>query len=119
MNFLKKSGGRFVLGFTAPLIKTIEERLRAVKGVKAVQIAGSARRRKETIGDADFLVIAADSERVMDCFVSMPEVARVLARGGTKSMIQLENGLEADVRVLPEKSYGAALNYFTDQKITT
>ena len=116
IDFLKKSGGRFVLGFTAPLLKTIEERLRAVKGVKAVQIAGSARRRKETIGDADFLVIAANPKRVMDCFVSMPEVARVLARGGTKSMIQLENGLEADVRVLPEKSYGAALNYFTGSK---
>ncbi len=116
IEFLKKSAGRFVLGFAAPLIKTIEERLRAVKGVKTVEAAGSVRRRKETIGDADFLAIAAEPEQVMNYFVAMPEVARVLARGKTKSMVQLKNGLEADIRVLSEESYGAALNYFTGSK---
>jgi len=116
IEFIKKSGGRFVLGFMMPDIRIIENRLRAFKEVEKLEVAGSVRRRKETIGDADILVISDKPKKIMDYFVSMPEVTRVYAHGNTKSAIRLKNGLDVDLRVLPEKSYGAALNYFTGSK---
>lgn len=116
IEFLKRSGGRFVLGFTMPLIREIESRLNNLKGVKRIVVAGSTRRRKETIGDADILIISEKPKLVMDFFVSMPEVIGVSAHGETKSAIKLKNGMNVDLRVVPEESYGAALNYFTGSK---
>ena len=116
IEFVKKSGGRFILGFVMPEIRMIENRLRALRGIKRAEAAGSVRRRKETIGDADILVISDSPKSVMDYFVSMPEVVRVFAHGETKSAVKLKNGMDVDVRVLPEESYGAALNYFTGSK---
>ncbi len=116
LGFAAESGKRFVLAYVAPELEAIEKRLQAVKGTEKVVLAGSARRLKETIGDADFLVIADEPKRVMDVFTSMPDVARVLAKGNTKSMVRLGSGLQVDVRVVPRQSYGAALNYFTGSK---
>lgn len=116
VEFAKSSGGRFVLVFALPEIKEIERRLRVLKGVKQAEVAGSVRRRKETIGDADILVISDTPKPIMDYFVSMPEVARVLANGDTKSSVRLKSGLNVDVRVVPEESYGAAMSYFTGSK---
>lgn len=116
IEFIKKSGGRFVLGFVMPEIRLIESRLRAFNGVKWLEVAGSVRRRKETVGDADILVISDNPKPIMDYFVSMPEVARVYAHGQTKSAVKLKSGLDIDVRIVPEKSYGAALAYFTGSK---
>ena len=116
LDFAKGSGKRFILGYAMPELADMEERLKKVKGVKKAILAGSSRRMKETIGDADFLVVASDSGRVMDAFTKMPEVKRVLAKGETKSMVRLGSGLQVDVRVVPERSYGAALNYFTGSK---
>ncbi|MBI4992369.1 MAG: DNA polymerase/3'-5' exonuclease PolX [Candidatus Harrisonbacteria bacterium] len=116
IEFLKKSGGRFVLGFVMPEIRKIEERLKKLPQVQKINVAGSVRRRKETIGDADILIISDNPKPVMDFFVNMPEVARIFAHGETKSAIKLKNGLDVDLRVLPKESYGAALNYFTGSK---
>jgi len=116
IEFVKKSGGRFILGFVMSDIRVIEDRLKAFKEVKKIKVAGSVRRRKETIGDADILVISDKPKKIMDYFVSMPEVVRVYAHGNTKSAIKLKNGLDVDLRVVPEKSYGAALSYFTGSK---
>jgi len=116
IEFLKKSGGRFVLGFVVPQIREIESRLKKLKEVEKLVTSGSVRRRKETIGDADILIISKNPKPVMDFFVSLPEVARVFSYGETKSAVKLKNGLDVDVRVLPEESYGAALNYFTGSK---
>jgi DNA polymerase (family 10) len=116
IEFFKKGKGRFILGFALPLIRDIENRLRALPDVKKVSIAGSVRRWKETIGDADFLVISDNPSKVMNFFVSMPEVVDVIGKGDTKSSVKLKNGMDADVRVLPEKSFGAALQYFTGSK---
>lgn len=116
IEFFKRSGGRFVLGFVLPEIREIEERLRRLKGVERAEVAGSVRRRKETIGDADILVISENPKPIMDFFVSMPEVAHVSAHGGTKSAVKLKSGLDVDVRVVPRESYGAALAYFTGSK---
>ncbi len=116
IEFLKKSGGRFTLGEVVPIARNIEERLRGLGGVERVTVAGSVRRRKETIGDVDILVISKKPKPVMDFFVAMPEVSRVLAHGETKSAVQLASGLQVDLRVVPAASYGAALNYFTGSK---
>jgi DNA polymerase (family 10) len=116
IEFKKKSGGRFTLGHALPLSRMIEERIQKLPGVERALAAGSVRRRKETIGDIDILVIAKKPKPIMDYFTSMPDVARVLAHGETKSSVQLEAGLDADIRVVEPSSYGAALNYFTGSK---
>ena len=116
IEFAKKSSGRFILGFTLPLIRSIEERLKALPEVKQAVAAGSVRRMKETIGDVDFLVLSDNSEKVTDFFVSMPEVIRIVEKGKTKSAVKLNTGMNADIRILPEESFGAALQYFTGNK---
>jgi DNA polymerase (family 10) len=117
IEFAKKSGGRFILGFTLPLIRDIETRLRSCPEVKGAVAAGSVRRMKETIGDVDFLVLSDNPEEVADFFVSMPEVVQVLEKGKTKSAVKLKTGMNADIRILPEESFGAALQYFTGGKL--
>jgi DNA polymerase (family 10) len=90
--------------------------LRAVEGVEDVVVAGSFRRRKETVGDLDILAIAADSGPLMQRFVAYPEVADVMSKGDTRSTVRLRSGLTVDLRVVPQSSYGAALVYFTGSK---
>lgn len=114
--FAKKESGRFVLGFIMPEVRAIVSRLNDLKEVEETKIAGSTRRMKETIGDVDILIISKKPKPVMDFFVSMPEVGRVIAKGETKSSIQLQDGLNADLRVVPAESYGSALAYFTGSK---
>ncbi|MBS3053744.1 MAG: DNA polymerase III, partial [Candidatus Aenigmarchaeota archaeon] len=116
IGFAKTSNERFPIGVVLPIAVEIEKRLQSLPYVKRAIVAGSIRRRKETIGDADFLVVSEQPRKVMDYFVSMPDIARVYGRGETKSMIKLKNGLDADLRVVPERSLGAALNYFTGSK---
>jgi len=116
IEFLKKSGGRFLLGSALPFALMMEERLGKVTGVEKAVVAGSTRRRKETIGDIDILVISKKPSTVIDYFTNMPEVAHVIASGETKSSIKLSSGLNVDLRVVPSESYGAALNYFTGSK---
>ena len=116
IEFAKKSRGRYILGFTLPLIRSIEERLRKVPDVKKAVASGSVRRMKETVGDVDFLVLTEDSSKVMEFFISMPEVIQIIEKGKTKSAVKLKTGMNADIRALPEKSFGAALQYFTGNK---
>ncbi len=116
LEFIKKSGGRFALGFIDPQIEEIRNQLAKIRGVSNAVAAGSIRRRKDTVGDADILIISDAPKAVMDFFVSLPDVVRVLAHGGTKSAVKLNNGLNVDLRVVPKESYGAALNYFTGSK---
>ena len=108
--------GRMLLGDAWPLAHAIAERIRAVKGVHLVELAGSFRRRKETIGDLDLLVAGGDAGQVMKAFTTHDSVADVLGRGDTKSSVRLDNGLQVDLRVVPETSFGAALLYFTGSK---
>ncbi|MEX2033434.1 MAG: DNA polymerase/3'-5' exonuclease PolX, partial [Candidatus Colwellbacteria bacterium] len=116
IEFQKKHTGRFLLGYIFSIAKTIEGRLAGLNGVEEVAIAGSYRRWKETVGDLDMLVVSRKTKEVMDYFVSQPEVARVLAKGKTKSAVTLQNGMNVDIRVVEAKSYGAALAYFTGSK---
>ncbi|MBI3782599.1 MAG: DNA polymerase/3'-5' exonuclease PolX [Deltaproteobacteria bacterium] len=116
IGFFKQSRGRIPLGVALPLMLEIEERLRTLRGVKRVAIAGSVRRRKETVGDGDILVISDQPDAIMDFFVAMPEVVHVHGKGHTKSSIKLAIGMDVDLRVVPAGSFGAALNYFTGSK---
>ncbi len=116
IGFAKSSGSRFLLGYMMPQIRAIEADLAKVAGVTKAIAAGSVRRRKETIGDADILVVSAKPKEVMDHFASMPDVVSVIAHGETKSSVKLKSGINVDLRVVPKESYGAALNYFTGSK---
>ena len=116
IEFLKQGSGRFPLGSVLPLILEIEQRLRKLPEVTEVVVAGSTRRRKETIGDADLLAISKKPEKVMEFFVSMPEVMHIHGQGKTKSMVKLRNGMDVDLRVVEKESFGAALSYFTGSK---
>lgn len=107
---------RFQLAVAAQYAEALVTYLREFPGVKQVVAAGSYRRAKETIGDLDILVAAAPGSPVMDRFMSYPEVEEVLAHGSTKSSVRLVSKLQVDVRVVPEDSYGAALQYFTGSK---
>ena len=85
-------------------------------GIERIEVAGSFRRRKETVGDLDILVVSAEPEKVMHNFINYEDVEEVLAEGLKKSSVILRSGIQVDLRVVPEDSYGAALQYFTGSK---
>jgi len=114
--FLKRSKGRFLLGDILPEAREIEQKLKSLKEIDKISVAGSVRRRKETIGDIDFLVITKNPAKVMDFFVSLPGIIKVWGKGSTKSSVRVKQGFDVDLRVVPEKSYGSALQYFTGSK---
>lgn len=116
VELFKKGQKRMLLGDALPLAMEIINRLKSLKEVERIEVAGSLRRRKETVGDIDILVISKKPTAVMDFFVSMPNVDFVQGKGMTKSSVTLKEGLDCDVRVLDPKSFGAALNYFTGSK---
>ena len=116
IEFLKKSQTRFLLGEILPTVQEIILKLGALKEVEKVSLAGSLRRRKETIGDADILAISQKPEKVVDFFISLPDIAKVWGQGKTKASIRMKQGFDIDLRIIPEKSYGAALQYFTGSK---
>ncbi len=90
--------------------------LRQAKGVRQAEAAGSYRRRRETVGDLDIVVAASPSAPVMQRFTSYEDVADIVEQGPTRATVRLRNGLQIDLRVVPEESYGAALCYFTGSK---
>jgi len=104
------------LGYTLPTALQIEKQLKKLKQVKKISIAGSLRRRQETVGDIDILVAATDAEKIMTGFTKMANVSRILANGSTKSSVIVEGNMQVDLRVVPEKSFGAALQYFSGNK---
>lgn len=116
VEFLKKSGGRQILGFVLPEIRNMEKLIQSFPEVLRAIVCGSVRRMKETIGDIDILATSAKPRAVMERFLALPHIAHVYSRGPTKTMVRLKNGLDADLRVVPEKSFGAAANYFTGSK---
>ncbi|HLJ10893.1 MAG TPA: DNA polymerase/3'-5' exonuclease PolX [Planctomycetaceae bacterium] len=113
---LEATPSRVYFATAQPLAEVILADLRKVPSVRQAEIAGSFRRRLETIGDLDLLVTAADSAATMDSVDGHPLVETVLSRGDTKLRVRLNSGIEMDVRVVPEESYGAALQYFTGSK---
>ena len=112
----KKGGRRFKLAVAEQVVEPLIEYLGKTTGVKEIDVAGSYRRRRETVGDLDILVACGQGCPVMDKFVSYEDVEKVLSRGKTRSSVLFRNGLQVDFRVVPGASYGAALVYFTGSK---
>lgn len=90
--------------------------LQGLKGVKLAEIAGSVRRNLETVGDLDFVVAASNPQPIMDWFTSHPSAAQVIAHGLAKSSVRLKGGIQAELRIVPEKQYAFALCYSTGSK---
>jgi DNA polymerase (family 10) len=90
--------------------------LKRTKGVREIVVAGSYRRRRDTVADLDILATCSRGSKVMDRFVEYDEVDRVIAKGDTRSTVVLRSGLQVDLRVVQQVSYGAALMYFTGSK---
>lgn len=107
---------RFKLAVAAQYAEALRTCLAAVPGVKQVTIAGSFRRMRETVGDIDILATAMPDSPVMQRFTAYDEVAEVLSAGAKRASVILKCGLQVDLRVVAEESYGAALQYFTGSK---
>ena len=116
IDFLKKEKGRHLLGKILPDAMAIIKRLEKVKGVKKVELAGSLRRMQETIGDIDLLAISDEPEKILQAFITMPEVFKVYSKGDTKALVRLTSNIDADLLVLKPEEYGAAQIYFTGDK---
>jgi DNA polymerase (family 10) len=116
IEFLNKSQGRFLLYKIIPEVEKIKKELEKTKGTKKVVIAGSIRRMKETVGDVDILAVSKKHKEIINRFVKIEGVEKIIAQGETKAAIKLSLGINVDLRVVEEKSFGAALNYFTGSK---
>lgn len=115
----RKHQGRFLLVDADERVRPLVEHLGKVAGVERVEVAGSWRRRQETVGDIDLLVLLepdADPEPVLGAFTGFPGVERVESAGEGRARVRLRSGLPVDLRVLPRDRYGAALHYFTGSK---
>lgn len=116
IDFVKLSGLRYLISEVSVDVSEIVSELKKLKEVKKIKVAGSFRRRKETIGDIDILVASSFPLKVMNEFVSFKDVIKIWARGETKSSVKVRKGYNVDLRIVPEKSFGSALQYFTGSK---
>ncbi len=98
------------------IVSSILEHIESCSDIQTIEPAGSYRRGKDTVGDLDFLVVAEEAGPVMDRLAEFPGMAEVMLRGDTKMSIRLGIGLQVDLRVVPEESFGAAAQYFTGSK---
>ncbi len=116
IEFYKTKPKRFLYIQAIPVVKMIHGRMGQLSFVQQLEVAGSFRRGKETVGDLDFLAVSSKPEKVMDVFTALPGTTEILAKGTTKSSIRLENGLQVDLRVVRPKEFGSAMNYFIGSK---
>lgn len=131
LTFASKSTERLPLGLAAQVAERLVERMRGVKGVKRCEAAGSYRRGRDTIGDIDILISTSDPEAARAAFCEAEDVERVIARGETKCSVRMKldisagrwkkranfgDSIGADLRIVPDTSFGAALMYFTGSK---
>lgn len=113
---LKKGKERMPLSFAIQTADEFVKALNKTPGIKKVSCAGSLRRQKETVRDIDILVISDKPKKIIDTFVGLPATREVLAKGKTKSSVRTRDDVQVDCRVVEEKSFGAALLYFTGSK---
>jgi DNA polymerase (family 10) len=116
LSIAEQVSGRLLLANAWAVAHGLADRLRSVPGVTRVEVAGSFRRRRDTVGDLDLLVCGGSPALVMEAFTTHDRVAEVMARGETRSAVRLADGLQVDLRLVPEESFGAALLYFTGSK---
>jgi DNA polymerase (family 10) len=113
---VRKGQERMPLGHALPIAQALAAALETRSPVKALSLAGSIRRRKDTVGDIDILVTSSKPDEVMKTFAALPEVGEVLERGRTKASVRHRDGIQVDLRVVEPESFGAALVYFTGSK---
>lgn len=113
IDFLRRSGKRPLLGFVAADVARLQHLLERIPGVQRVAVAGSFRRWKETIGDIDVLMLAAEPDRAIERILRLPAIGHVYGTGPTKTNLRLKSGIDVDIRIVPSRSWGAALAYFT------
>jgi DNA polymerase (family 10) len=113
---LKARAGRFQLSEADIYVRPLLKYLKQAEGLVDLEVAGSYRRRCETVGDIDILGTTSGESSLMDHFIAYRDAAEVLAQGPTKSSIRLKGGLQVDLRLVPQESYGAAITYFTGSK---
>jgi DNA polymerase (family X) len=116
LEFARKGIGRQLLGDVLPLASEIKQRIGALDVVDQAEIAGSIRRRKETVGDIDILTVTQHPDEVMDYFTQMDLVDDIIVRGHSKSTVRLYNGMDTDIRVFKEADFGSAMVYFTGSR---
>lgn len=114
--FMESSGLRFLLSEVKEDVETIIERLKKFKEVKKIEVAGSYRRKKETVGDIDILIASSFPLKIMNEFVSMPNVLKIWSKGETKASIRMVKGYDVDLRIVDINSFGSAMQYFTGSK---
>lgn len=113
---LENYGRRYLWWEAMNTASPILEKLRGVKGVVKAEIAGSLRRKLETVGDLDFIVASSNPNAVMKWFTTQPFVEKITGKGETKSSVRLFGGMQADLRIVPPSQFGYALVYFTGSK---
>ena len=116
IEFRKRFGDKHRLDDTFPVAQEILDGLRSHPDVARCEIAGSLRRWKETVGDLDFVVSSKNPAPVLEWFASMPGIMNVIVKGDTKTSVNLEGGVQADLRVVADEEYPFALAYFTGSK---
>jgi len=107
---------RMLIGVALPLAENLLDAIRGMRLIGRADIAGSLRRRRETIGDVDLLVMSEKSPEALQKITRLPDVREILAVGDTKATVMIEGGIQVDIRAVPRESYGAALQYFTGSK---
>ena len=116
IEIFEQGSGTLYLPDARRIADAIVGALRRVPGIQRIEVAGSLRRWKEVIGDIDIVCSARDAKPVLDTFTALPGVLEVLGRGPTKASVRGDQGRQVDLRVVPDESYGAALQYFTGSK---
>lgn len=110
------AGQRMYWAEADQIAQELRRHLQSCTGIEQLELAGSYRRGRDTVGDLDILVVAGNAAEVMDRFGSFPSVADVIGRGDTKMSVRLGSGFQVDLRIVPRESFGAALQYFTGSK---
>lgn len=114
--FYETASQRTLVTEALKMASELEEYLRQAGSIEKIELAGSARRWKETVGDLDFLCVSRAPEKAIDHFRKFLQVDRTLAAGSTKASVVLKNGMQVDLRVVDANSFGATLLYFTGSK---
>ncbi len=112
----KKEGRRFRWAYAEAFAVELVRFLKKARALKEIEVAGSYRRRKETVGDLDILVTAREPAQIIEHFITFPDIKTVISKGQTRSTVILSSDIQVDLRAVEEESYGSALHYFTGSK---
>ena len=116
LKLLKQEGIRFLYAQAEPYANELYKYLQIAPTIIRLEIAGSFRRKKETVGDLDIVASASEPQKVIEYFTKFPKVSQIISAGDTRSTIVLENSLQVDFRVVKDEHFGSALHYFTGSK---